>query len=86
MRGPLYIYREGTTVVLQLLYVDDISIVYLSNAVAVVKDIKAKLVAKYKVTNLGTARQFSESRSLARLLRIPAGVPIATQLAWGKEH
>ena len=39
----LYIFQEGTTLVL-LLYIDDISMAYPSNAAAVVKNIKAKLV------------------------------------------
>ena len=57
--GPsLYIYREGTALVLLLLYVNDISMACPRNAVAVVKNIKAKLADKYRITNLGTARQF----------------------------
>ena len=43
---------------LLLLYVDDISMAYPSNAAAVVKNIKAKLSDKYRITNLGAARQF----------------------------
>ena len=54
----LYIYREGTTLVLLLLYVDDISMAYPSNTAAVVKNIKAKPADKYRITNLGAVRQF----------------------------
>ena len=56
----LYIYREGTTLVLLLLYIDDISMAYPSNTTVatVVKNINAKLTNKYKITNLGAARQF----------------------------
>ena len=61
----LYIFGEitgtsigGRPLILLLLYVDDISMAYPSNAAAAVNDIKAKLAAKYKITNLGAARQF----------------------------
>ena len=43
---------------LLLLYVDGISMAYPSNAAAVVKNIKAKLADKCRITNLGAARQF----------------------------
>ena len=49
--------RPGPSILL-LLYVDGISVAYPSNATATVKDIKAKLATKYKMTNLGAARQF----------------------------
>ena len=51
-------YRKGTTLVLLLLYIDDISMAYPSNAAAVVENIKAKLADKYRITNLGTVCQF----------------------------
>ena len=44
--------------VLLLLYVDDMSMAYPSKAAAIAKEIKRKLAEKYKVTNLGTAKQF----------------------------
>ena len=53
----LYIFG-GRPLILLLLYVDDISMAYPSNAAAAVKDTKANLAAKYKITNLGAARQF----------------------------
>ena len=43
---------------LLLLYVNDISMAYPSNAAAVVKNIKAKIADKYRIMNLGAARQF----------------------------
>ena len=59
----LYIFGGTTSIgdrplILLLLYVDDISMAYPRNAAAAVKDIKAKLVAKYKITILGSVRQF----------------------------
>ena len=43
---------------LLLLYADDISLAYASSAIKAVDNIKAKLAAKYRITNLGPARQF----------------------------
>ena len=43
---------------LLLLYVDDISLAYPRTVAAAVAAIKAKLAAKYKIANLGTAKQF----------------------------
>ena len=43
---------------LQLLYVDDISLTYASSAIKAVNNIKSKLIAKYMITNMETARQF----------------------------
>ena len=45
---------------LLLLYVNDISMAYPSNAAAVVKNIKAKLADRCRVAGLGTAHQFLE--------------------------
>ena len=54
----LYIYGAGPSRVLLLLYVDGISLAYASSAIKAVENIKAKLAAKYRITNLGPARQF----------------------------
>ena len=54
----LYIHGQGDIRVLLLLYVDDMSIAYPSKAAAIAKEIKRKLAEKYKVTNLGTTKQF----------------------------
>ena len=43
---------------LLLLYVDDISLAYPRTVAAAAAAIKAKLAAKHKITNLGTAKQF----------------------------
>ena len=44
--------------ILLLLYVDDMSIAYAGTAATIAKEIKRRLAEKYKVTNLGTAKQF----------------------------
>ena len=44
--------------VLLLLYVDDMSIAYPGTAATIAKETKRRLAEKYKVTNLGTAKQF----------------------------
>ena len=44
--------------ILLLFYVDDMSIAYPGTAVTIAKEIKRRLAEKYKVTNLGTAKQF----------------------------
>jgi hypothetical protein len=49
----LYIRSDG---ILILLYVDDISMTYPETKAAL--EVKAKLSEKYKITNLGPARQF----------------------------
>ena len=43
---------------LLLLYVDDISLAYPQTVAVVAAAIKAKLAARYKMSNLGTAKQF----------------------------
>ena len=43
---------------MQLLYVDDISLAYASSAIKAVDNIKAKIAAKYRIADLGPARQF----------------------------
>jgi hypothetical protein len=54
----LYIYGNGTRRVLLLLYVDDLSIGYPASAASEAVKIKASLKAKYRITDLGTAKQF----------------------------
>jgi len=51
----LYLPSEG---ILILLYVDDISMSYPEAAAKAAIEVKAKLSEKYKITNLGPARQF----------------------------
>jgi hypothetical protein len=51
----LYLRSDG---ILILLYVDDISMSYPEAAAKVAIEVKAKLSQKYKITNLGPARQF----------------------------
>jgi hypothetical protein len=51
----LYLRSDG---ILMLLYVDDISMLYLEDATKAAIDVKARLSEKYKITNLGPARQF----------------------------
>jgi len=51
----LYLRSDG---ILILLYVDDISMSYLQTATKAAIEVKAKLSEKYKITNLGPARQF----------------------------
>ena len=41
-----------------MLYVDDISLAYASSAIKAVNNIISKLIAKYMITDLETARQF----------------------------
>lgn len=41
-----------------VLYVGEILLAYASSAIKAVKNIKAKLAAKYRIRNLGLARQF----------------------------
>jgi hypothetical protein len=50
----LYLRSNG---ILILLYVDDISMSYLEAATKAAIEVKAKLSEKYKITNLGPARQ-----------------------------
>ena len=54
----MYIHGKANTRMLLLLYVDDISLAFPRTVVAVAADIKAKLATKYKITNLGAAKQF----------------------------
>ena len=56
--------------VLLLLYVDDIFIAFPSTAATITEEIKKKLVEKYKVINLGTAKLF-------------LGIEINTENRWG---
>jgi hypothetical protein len=51
----LYLRSDG---ILILLYVDDISMSYPEAATKAAIEVKAKLSEKYKITNLGPARQF----------------------------
>jgi hypothetical protein len=51
----LYLRSDG---ILILLYVDDISMSYPEAAAKAAIEVKAKLLEKYKITNLGPARQF----------------------------
>jgi len=51
----LYLPSDG---ILILLYVDDISMLYPEAATKAAIEVKAKLSEKYKITNLGPARQF----------------------------
>jgi hypothetical protein len=51
----LYLRSDG---ILILLYVDDINMSYLEAAAKAAIEVKAKLSQKYKITNLGPARQF----------------------------
>jgi hypothetical protein len=54
----VYVYGKGKARMLLLLYVDDMSMAYSKAMSAAAADIKAKLGIKYKITNLGAARQF----------------------------
>ena len=54
----VYIHGKANTRMLLLLYVDDISLAYPRTVAAAAAAIKAKLAAKYKITNLGAAQQF----------------------------
>ena len=54
----MYIHGKANTRMLLLLYVDDISLAYPRTVAAAAAAIKAKLAAKYKITNLGAAQQF----------------------------
>ena len=54
----VYIHGKANTRMLLLLYVDDISLAYPRAVAVAAAAIKAKLAAKYKITNLGTAKQF----------------------------
>ena len=61
----LYIYGAGPSQVL-LLYVDDISLAYASTAIKAVDNIKAKLAAKHRITNLGTRSPIPRNREHQR--------------------
>jgi hypothetical protein len=51
----LYLRSDG---ILMLLYVDDVSMLYPEDATKAAIEVKARLSEKYKITNLGPARQF----------------------------
>jgi len=51
----LYLSTDG---ILMLLYVDNISMLYPKDATKAAIEVKARLLEKYKITNLGPARQF----------------------------
>ena len=51
----IYLRSDG---ILMLLYVDDISMLYLEDAIKAAIKVKARLPEKYKITNLGPAPQF----------------------------
>jgi len=50
----IYLRSDG---ILMLLYVDDISILYTKDATKAAIKVQARLSEKYKITNLGPARQ-----------------------------
>jgi len=52
------LYIQNTRKMLLLLYVDDMLLAYAPTAAKEAEEIKKALAATYKITNLGTARQF----------------------------
>ena len=54
----MYVHGINNTRILLLLYVDDISLAYTRTVDTAAAEVKTKLAAKYKIANLGVAKQF----------------------------
>jgi len=66
-----YLNSDG---ILMLLYVDDISMLYPKNSMKAVIQVNARLMGKFKITNLGPARQFLGIKIIYEQHRTATGI------------